>query len=446
MNGVFWIVAAVASLLGLSMQAKAAPIQHVVIVFQENRTPDNLFHGLKAVLPAADIADSGQDSKGATIPLTAIPLANTYDLDHSHSAFLSMYGGGGMDGADLIRCHPKVHTTCPPFPQFKYVDPKDVQPYLSIAAAYGFANRMFQSNQGPSFPAHQFILAGTSQLTATSPLFAAENQRIAKEGVGCAAPADQRVAVIGPDGLEQSFVYPCFEHQTLTDLLNLHRPQIFWRYYTPLAGSIWTAPNAIRHICQPSLGSCRGPSWTNGAIVLNSPQVLLDIAAGDLAAVSWVIPRGQDSDHARFNEGTGPSWVASIVNAIGNSAYWDNTVILITWDDWGGWYDHVPPPVARKYGYYEYGFRVPLLVVSPYTAPGYVSEQTHDFGSILKFVETVFGLPIIPPGTFADSRADDLADFFDFAKAPRKFVPIPAPLGANYFLNDKDTPTAPDND
>ena len=86
----------------------------------------------------------------------------------------------------------------------------------------------------------------------------------------------------------------------------------------------------------------------------------------------------------------GPSWVASIVNAIGQSQYWDNTVILITWDDWGGWYDHVAPNI---YNSYEYGFRVPLIVVSPFARQGYVSHVTHDFGSILHFIEEVYNLP-----------------------------------------------------
>jgi hypothetical protein len=150
-----------------------------------------------------------------------------------------------------------------------------------MARRYGFANRMFQTNQGPSFPAHQFLLAGTSWLTATSTFFAAENMLNPHEAVGCSAPADQGVMVIGPSGQEEGFVFPCFEHQTLPDLLSRHRPPIAWRYYAPAGSnnvSIWTAPNAIRHICQPSHGECRGPSWTNGTIVLRPPQVLSDIA------------------------------------------------------------------------------------------------------------------------------------------------------------------------
>ena len=162
-----------------------------------------------------------------------------------------------------------------------------------------------------------------------------------------------------------------------------------------------------------------------------------------------MIPDGRYSDHpGSGQDGTGPSWVAAIVNAIGGSPYWKHTAILVTWDDWGGWYDHVapPPPIGRPFGYYELGFRVPLLVISPYTPAGYISPTQHDFGSILRFVEKVFGLGRIPPGNFADARADDLADFFDFSAVPRAFAPIPAPVSGRYFLNDTRPLMPPDDD
>jgi phospholipase C len=310
---------------------------------------------------------------------------------------------------------------------------------------------MFQSNQGPSLPAHQFIIGGTSQVTATSLFFDAENADSNLGSSGCDAFGTTTVALIGPNGMTGTG-RPCFEHATLTDLIDNPppgaRPGITWRYYTPAEGSLWTGPDAVRHMCQPGGAPvhCLGPDWTNGKIVVNSAQVLTDVARGDLASVTWVIPTGLESDHAAGNDGSGPSWVASVVNAIGNSPFWKNTVILITWDDWGGWYDHVAPPIDPVYGYYENGFRVPLLVVSPYTPAGYVSQQTHTFGSILKFIETAFSLPLIPPGTFVDARADDLSDFFDFNKPPRPFVAVPAPLGPDVFVHDRRPVTAPDSE
>jgi len=413
-------------------------IQHVVVVFQENRTPDNLFHGL----PNADIANSGVNSLGQTIPLQPISLANRYDLGHRHNDFLRMYDNGKMDGADKVSgCNPN-QAGCPPNPQFQYVNPSDVAPYFQLAQQYTFGDRMFQTNQGPSFPAHQFIISGTSAPTATSTLFAAENTNL---GAGCTASPAAWVWMIDSSGAESSKMYPCFEHPTLTDLLDSAGKS--WKYYTPSNVGIWVGPNAIQHICAPANSVCSGPDWVNN-VVLNNTQVLTDISSGQLPAVSWVIPTGQASDHPGNNNGTGPSWVASIVNAIGGSSYWSNTAVIITWDDWGGWYDHVPPPKViedrTSWGSgYVYGFRVPLIIVSPYAKAGYVSHVTHDFGSILKFIEQIFSLPSLG---YADAAADDLSDCFNFSQTPLQFHAVAAPLSAEHFLNDRTPPLDPDDD
>ena len=421
-----------------STSPAAQKIQHVVVIFQENRTPDNLFHGL----PNADIATSGRNSLGQAVPLTPISLAASYDLDHSHSGFVKMYDGGQMDGADKIHVTCKGMPGCPANPQFKYVNPSEVAPYFQLATQYAFADRMFQTNQGPSFPAHQFIISGTSTPSTTSSTCAAENPKGVPNAffnAGCTAPAGETVKLIDANGDESATQYPCFEHPTLTD--SLDSKKVSWRYYSPSAGIIWNGPNAIKHICMPDpTGSvCTGPDWTKN-VILKQTQVLTDIANGQLPAVSWVIPSGQASDHPQKNDGSGPSWVASVVNAIGNSSYWSSTVIFIAWDDWGGWYDHVRPPIINSY---EFGFRVPLIVVSPFAKPGYVSHVTHDFGSILKFIEEVYNLPSLG---YADAKADDLTDIFNFAQAPLTFHTIAAQHDANYFLRNRQPPTDPDDD
>jgi phospholipase C len=216
-----------------------------------------------------------------------------------------------------------------------------------------------------------------------------------------------------------------------------------------------TAPNAIDHICVPSQtygGTCTGSEWTS-SVNFRPSKVLTDITDCKLAGVSWVTPSGANSDHANSNTGGGPSWVASIVNAIGNNpkckddeVYWDNTVILITWDDWGGWYDHEPPTIlAGAQGDFQYGFRVPFLVVSAYTPAAYVDNNRMDFGTILRFVENNFG---IAEGSldFADARATgNLSEFFNLKQVPRVFQTIPARLDANYFINDPSPMTEPDD-
>ncbi len=398
-------------------------IRHVVVIFQENRTPDNLFHGL----PGADIADAGFNSKGQFVPLTPVSLKAWYDPDHQHPSFVAMYHNGRMDGADNIPIRCGIATGCPANAQFKYVNPAEVEPYFQMAETYTFADRMFQTNQGPSFPAHQFIISGTSAPTATSKWFASENpfrqsgppSNASFANSGCNSPSGITVYLISPQGEENQTAAPCFEHPTLPDLLDARG--ISWRYYGVGDGwsSLWNGPNAIRHLRF-------GPDWAK--VVANNTQVLTDIWSGNLPTVSWVMPSAAASDHPLTTDGTGPSWVAAVVNAVGNSKYWRDTAVFVTWDDWGGWYDHVVPPI---YSSYEYGFRVPLIAISPYARPRYISHETHDFGSILKFIEKQFDLPSLG---YADLRADDLSDCFDYSQVPLKFHRIKAPLDANYFL------------
>jgi phospholipase C len=436
----------------------AGKFQHIVIIFQENRTPDNLFHDPGLIKAGADIASSGKDSAGQTIPLTPSPLGVSYDLSHTHSAFVAMYNGGKMNGANRVQI--SCSSCAPPNPQFKYVNPSDVLPYFQMAEQYTFGDRMFQTNQGPSFPAHQFIISGTSALSATSSTFVSENGSGPTGGnlTGCISPPTETVATIGSDGREANSIYPCTDHPTLTD--ELEARAITWRYYTPTAGSLWTAPNGIEHLCgpnatPPNATACVGPDWVNHVVLYkkqNPAPVLTDIANNRLPSISWVIPSGQNSDHAGGsyavpNNG-GPSWVASIVNAIGNSQYWANTVIIVTWDDWGGWYDHVPPYKVVNDGVswgsgYVYGFRVPLIVISPFARRGYISHVNHDFGSILHLIEENFNLPSLG---YADAYADDLSDCFNFHQTPLIFQTIDAPRKADHFLHDTSPPTDPDDE
>ncbi|HTC93466.1 MAG TPA: alkaline phosphatase family protein [Terriglobales bacterium] len=467
------------------VHAQISKFQHVVVIFQENRTPDNLFQGLCvppygkssscSTTPSStqyNIQTSNwldNKSPGGTIQPATVPLAGPYDLGHSHSDWVGMCdlsaGDCKMDGASLVKCGPAK--ACPSNPQFRYVDNSQgiVNPYLEMATQYGWANYMFQTNQGPSFPAHQFIFGGTSAPTAlddSKAIFASENMQNSGIGglkavAGCTAldgsggTSSTTVALIQPPGTETKSVYPCFEHETMADLFP---PKVTWKYYAPSAGSIWTAPNAIQHICMSSGpgGKCTGPEWTNN-VDLTPADVLEDIANCNLRSVNWVIPTGQNSDHANDNDGGGPSWVAAVVNAIGNNTtcettgYWKNTAIFITWDDWGGWYDHEPPTILTgNQGDYQFGFRVPLIVVSAYTPKGHINNARHNFGSILRFIQHNFG---IEEGAlnFVDERTTtDLTGFFELKTPPRAFLEISAPKKAEFFLKDKRPATEPDND
>jgi phospholipase C len=341
---------------------------------------------------------------------------------------------------------------------FSYVDNSTgiLNPYMRLAESYGWANYMFQTNQGPSYPAHQFLFGGSSAPSADDDrkgIFASENTAIA----GCDAPAGERVQLIDSSGVEApgNTIFPCFERTTLSDLLG--DKGISWRYYAvdTVIKAIWDAPNSIQHICVASGGACTGNLYTDN-VDMTPADIFTDIGNCNLRQVSWVTPVGNNSDHAGNGQGTGgPDWVASIVNAVGKSkcknsdksSYWNSTAILITWDDWGGWYDHEPPTILKgvQRGY-QYGFRVPFLFVSAYTPVQFVSNTRYDFGSILRTIENNFG---IPEGAlaFADSRsANDLSAFYSFTLPPRLFKTIPTVLKAEDFINDKTPPAAPDDD
>lgn len=391
---------------GAARRAHLPPskIQHIVIIVQENRTVDNLFNGF----PGADTVASGIANNGKKTQLTEESLEGAPDKDHSHHAWWVEWNHGQMNGF--------------PPSTFTYVPRSETVPYWTLARRYAFGDRMFQSNTGPSFVAHQYLIAGQSAQVDGNP-----NSSI----WGCDAPNDTRVTTIGPNGTDLPGPYPCFDYQTMGDLLDARK--ISWRYYAPGSKDsffIISAYQAIRHIRF-------GPDWS-GNIVSPETRILSDIGNGNLAQVTWVVPSAANSDHPGATK-NGPQWVASIVNAIGASSYWDSTAVFITWDDWGGFYDHVNPPQIDEMGL---GFRVPLIVVSPYAKRGYVSHQRHELGSILRFVEETFRLGSL--GT-RDAKSDNLSDCFDFGQSVRPYAQVPVTLSTAYFLDQKPS-GAPDDD
>jgi len=403
--------------------------KHVVIVVQENRTPDGLFNGL----PGADTVTSGLNHLGQVVPLSAVSIAAHYDLEHTHRAFTKEYDGGKLDGFDLVGSGCKGNCPPPNLRAYGYVERDQVRPYFDMAEQYAFADRMFQSNQGPSFPAHLYIVGGAAKPDPFAVLKVAENPKTdrGKSTAGCDSPKGTLVALIDETGNENNYTFPCVTERTIFGALE--DKGLTWHYYQAHKGSgLWNAVDAIREIRS-------GPHYKTN--VSYPPSTFLkDVAKRNLADVSVVTPTAQNSDHAGITSTTGPSWVASVVNAVGTSSYWNDTAIIVTWDDWGGWYDHVAPKI---YNSYELGFRVPLVIISPYTPRGYVSHQEHEFGSLLKFVEENFGLQRLHT---TDDRADNLSDSFNFKQAPRRFVKIAAPVDPAYFLHEPVSSLDPDDD
>lgn len=399
-----------------------SPIQHVVIIIQENRSFDNLFNGY----PGADTAQTGQISSGQTVPLSQITLAEPYDIVHGLASFLNSYNNGAMNGYDKERLNyyqptPPAYTP-PPYPMYGIVPPSEIQPYLSMANQYVLADRMFASNIDASFVAHQYLIAGQAA-------HAVNYQVGSTWGCDNSGPVQMITKKRKLGGYESA----CFNYKTMRDLIEAKG--LDWRFYAAANGAgtgyIWSAFDAINAVRN-------GPEWTTGnnPKVINPPaKVLTDAAAGNLPAVTWVTPTLANSDHAASYSTTGPQWVASIVNAIGNNtALWNSTAIFVVWDDWGGWYDHVAPPYVDFDGL---GLRVPLLIISPYAKQGYVTHVQYEFGSILKFVENTFNLGPLGAPVVSDTRANDPGlDAFNFSGPPRPFQPIATVKKPAFFLND----------
>lgn len=478
------------------------PLRHIILIIQENRTPDTLFQTLltyPGINPANyDLASSGLAKVGGqdeVVALTPRTLQTDYDLGHSHGDFETMWDNGKMDGANLIpdACN-KNASDCQnngegEFLSYKYVEASSIEPYLQMAAQYGWANYMFQTNQGPSFSAHQILFSATTAESAdddANAIFVAEIPGTPKGGnyqatadTGCLAPLGEVNAAISPQSQPSGYTITndplgtfCFQHDSMATLLDA--AQLPWKYYavdSPYnpypndphekgynpAGGMFTSPNSIYDICVPDYTQnppvCTSQEFTNN-IDLTPADVLKDISHCNLASVAWVTPPAGDSDHpGDMDNYGGPSWVASIVNAVGTdqtceqgAGYWSDTAILVVWDDWGGWYDHVAPIILPgPQGDYELGFRVPFLVISAYAPQAYVSNKYHDFGSVIRFMEGVFDFTEGSLG-FSDARATtDLADFFRFDMKPRPFQQITAPLGPQHFLNERPPFKPPDS-
>src|ERR1700730_256861 len=207
-------------------------IQHVVIIVQENRSMDNLFNGF----PGADTVRTGRRSNGSIVALAPVGLISG-DIGHGHSDFLASYDGGRVDGFDLEKYDRSKGATLP----YSYVPQSNVQPSWQLAAQYVLADRMFQSNAGPSFPSHQYLIAGQSDNAEANP---------AGNIWGCDSPANTRVAQRGPDGkLVKGGIFPCFNYQTMADLIDAGA--FSWRYYAPAVGAsggAWSAYDAVSQI------------------------------------------------------------------------------------------------------------------------------------------------------------------------------------------------------
>jgi phospholipase C len=196
----------------------------------------------------------------------------------------------------------------------------------------------------------------------------------------------------------------CFNFQTLADELDARGYS--WRYYAPPAstgGYIWSTFDAIKHIRY-------GPDWK---YVVPAAQFMTDAASGNLPTVSWIVTPARVSEHAPASVCVGENWTVQMLNSLMRGPDWSSTAIFLTWDDFGGFYDHVAPQQIDGYGL---GFRVPLLVISPYARKGFIDHTQYEFSSMLRFAEDELGLPTL---TNRDKAANDMMGAFNFNQSAR---------------------------
>jgi phospholipase C len=471
----------------------STPIKHVIVVIQENRSFDNLFAtfpgangtrvGLAEPMPAplaSACAAKGQRviARATTIPLTEVsitgkgfpttppagpPFGWNNDLAHD-------YSNGYLLDCDTRTSHPNASNPCrmdgfdltnfgpdgegPPSCTYtyQYVDPQQIQPYWDIAQQYVLADNAFQTQGSESFTAHQELIAGGSALDTYESII--DDPTGFPWGCDALPPSPPSqmgavtslLTVYGQYRLDQG-PFPCltYPHGTMRDLLDAKR--ISWKYYADEIYSwqnpksngpdIWSGFDAIKAVRYSK-------EWGTN-VTWPDTNIFNDIKSGKLPAVAWVTPDGANSDHpdetkdnGREPVDTGPSWVASIVNAIGGSKYWDSSAIVILWDDSGGFYDHVAPPFYDDQG--GLGFRFPMLIVSPYVK-AHVEHTQYETTSVLKFIENNWGLKSLGQ---EDKRAASIASAFDFKMAPRAFKAIPAKYSLRFFLEQKPSGIPPD--
>jgi phospholipase C len=407
--------------------ASQSPIQHVILMVQENRTFNDFF----ATFPGTDGTTTGVIKKSSechvagthTIRLKKVPLAVVKDLDHHYQDYWTSYDSGNMDDFDDAKFGNGAPECTYPY---QYTDPADIQPYWKLARQYALAEHMFTTQGGTSFSAHQDLIRGSTQISSSVALVNNPS------GIpwGCDAPPGKRTSLITKNGRYEAGQgpFPCsndfpasYNYNTLRDLLDAK--SISWKYYVlPLRtnyGGLMTAFDVIA-------GVRYGPEWKTN-IATPQTKIFDDINNGMLPAMSWLIPDKPDSDHPGGNIDNGPAWVASVVNAVGQSSYWASTAIIVVWDDWGGFYDNAPP---AQHGFGGLGFRVPALIISPYAKSGYISKTNYEFGSILKYIENNWHLGSL--GT-TDKTSTSIIDCFDYSQRPLKFRKIDAKYSARYF-------------
>ena len=424
--------------------SQAGQIKHIIVMMQENRSFNNVFAGF----PGADTALSGacrspvvQDGhhKIHSVSLeTTGHLGLGTDIDHSHNGFEIECDSTLRRVSAVTTASIRFATANPVTVRYKaypyaYIERSETKAYWDFASRYGLADHFFNTDTASSFIAHQLILSGTVALNSRESV---TDQPDAMPW-GCDGQYGEKTPVLHKNGKEGfGGPFPCFtQWGTMADLLDA--ANISWKYYVApgtgkgndFAGGVWNGYDANAKIrCNTYSVPVKGPSDCHGSSAswkahMSFPNTTFftDVKNGTLPSLSYVIPDLDKSDHPASGCNHGPRWVTSVIDAVGKSKYWNSTAILLLWDDWGGFYDPVPPPQVN---YTSLGFRIPFVLISPYARPKYVSSTQYEYGSVLKFIEQTFGLGSLHT---TDASSNSIVDMFDMTQKPTSFLNEPLP-------------------
>jgi phospholipase C len=290
---------------------------------------------------------------------------------------------------------------------------EEIPNYWTWAERYALSDHFFATVPGPSYPNHLAFVAGQTGGVIDNP----ENIRTLNQddatfkSWGCDAVGEDVFVLVKDDKGNLAKHSTCFGMPTVGEQLS--GQGIDWAYYAAAPdqyGYIWNAYSAFENVFGTEL-------W--GRHIRPVDRLLEDIRSDALPPVTWITPRFELSDHPPWSTGHAHNWVTDIVNGIMESPAWEHTAIFVTWDEWGGFYDHVAPPSVMGE---PLGIRVPMLTISPYAKTGYVDDVVGDFTSPLAFISDNWGMPYL---TDRIGATHNFKQVFDFSKPPRPPEPLP---------------------
>lgn len=375
-------------------------VKHIIWIIQENHSFDNYFGTYPGAdgLPPGTCAPVLPGSARCIAPFHMLAAMPPCDLAHRWVIAHAAYDHGAMDGFVWAEGTPYT---------MGYYDERDIPNYWNYARHFTLCDRFFSSLMGASLPNHLYTVAAQSGGVINN--------------------------IFSVKEIEDTLDTPGgYSFATMVNLFT--QANVSWKYYVetqpvnptenkrdflahpdPKHYSLWNPLPGFKAIRE-------NPADMAHMVSLN--EYFQDLDHGSLPEVAWIVPMGRDSEHPPAPPWAGMWYVTRLLNALMQSPYWKDSVVFLTWDDYGGFYDHIAPPLVDAYGY---GPRVPTLVISPFAKSGYISHHTYDFTSMLKFIEARFGLGHL---TARDDRADGMLDSLDFTQSPDPplVIPIPANL------------------